>query len=132
MTMTGNHADIVAALGVYFDGFYEGDTGKLEQIFHPSCHLYGVTDGVLMDSDMEAVYARVNGRIKPSDRGDKREDGFLTLDQSGPDCAFAKVYIALGERMFTDYLTLILIDGRWQIITKTFTWVPREGVEPLA
>ena len=129
--MTGNHADISAALGVYFDGFYEGDTDKLKQIFPPACHLYAATGGDFMDSDMEAVYGRVVARIKPSDRGDKREDGILTIDQSGPECAFAKVYIALGEKMFTDYLTLIHLDGRWQIITKTFTWVARDEVEPL-
>ena len=81
---------------------------------------------------MTAVYGRVDSRIKPSVRGDKREDGFLTIDQSGPECAFAKVYIALGDMMFTDYLTLLHLDGRWQIITKTFTAVPREGVAPLA
>ena len=129
--MTGNHADIVAALGVYFDGFYEGDCSKLKQIFHPDCHLYSATEGAYVDSNMAAVYGRVESRIKPSERGDKREDGFLTIDQSGPECAFAKVYIALGEKMFTDYLTLIHLDGRWHIITKTFTWVPRDEVEPL-
>ena len=129
--MTGNHADITAALGVYFDGFYDADIDKLKQIFHPACHLYSATCGDFLDSDMEAVYARVGTRVNPSVRGDKREDGILTIDQSGPECAFAKVYIALGEKMFTDYLTLIHLDGRWQIITKTFTWVPRDGVEPL-
>jgi hypothetical protein len=130
--MTGNHAEIVAALGIYFDGFYEGDSDKLRQIFHPNCHLYAAPNDALVDSDMTAVYGRVDSRIKPSVRGDKREDGFLTIDQSGPECAFAKVYIALGDMMFTDYLTLLHLDGRWQIITKTFTAVPREGVAPLA
>ena len=129
--MTGNHADITNALGVYFDGFYEGDIDKLKQIFHPACHLYSARDGDFVDSDMVAVYGRVTARITPSVRGDKREDGILTIDQSGPECAFAKVYIALGEKIFTDYLTLIYLDGRWQIITKTFTWVSRDGVEPL-
>jgi len=129
--MTGDHAEIVGALGIYFDGFYEGDTEKLKQIFHPACHLYCANGETLMDSDMDAVYERVASRIKPSARGDLREDGILTVDQSGPDCAFAKVYIALGDRMFTDYLTLIPLNGRWQIITKTFTSVERSDVLPL-
>ena len=58
-------------------------------------------------------------------------DGIITIDQSGPECAFAKVMIALGENRYTDYLTLLKLDGRWQVIGKTFTAVPRPGVEPL-
>ena len=34
--------------------------------------------------------------------------------------AFARVNCAIGERYFTDLLTFVLIDGRWQIIAKVF------------
>jgi putative lumazine-binding protein len=129
--MSANHGEIVAALVPYFDGFYEGDIDKLKSIFHPACHLYSAPGGELMDSDMTAVYTRVGGRTRPSERGDTKEDDIITIDQSGEDCAFAKVMIALGENRFTDYLTLLKLDGRWQIIGKTFTAVPRPGVEPL-
>ncbi len=129
--MRNDHAEIVAALVPYFDGFYEGDTEKLKSIFHPSCHLYCATHSPMTDFDMETVYGRVAGRTKPSERGDPREDGIITIDQSAPECAFAKIYIALGNQMFTDYLTLLKTEGRWQIITKTFTYVEREGVAPL-
>ena len=85
----------------------------------------------MTDFDMEMVYGRVGNRNVPAERGDLREDGIISIDQSGPECAYAKVYIALGNQMFTDYLTLVNVDGRWQIITKTFTYVPRPEVEPL-
>jgi hypothetical protein len=85
----------------------------------------------MTDTDMEMVYGRVGNRNVPAERGDLREDGIVSIDQSGPECAYAKVYIALGNQMFTDYLTLVNVDGRWQIITKTFTYVPRPEVEPL-
>ena len=35
----------------------------------------------------------------------------------------AKVQIAFGDRFFTDHLSLLRIDGNWQIISKTFTYV---------
>ena len=129
--MSGNHAEVTAALTAYFDGFYEGDVDKLKSIFHPACHLYCAPDGELMDSDMEAVYGRVSSRTKPSERGDPKEDGILTIDQSGPECVFAKVMIALGENRYTDYLTLLKLDGCWQIVGKTFTGEPRPEVAPL-
>lgn len=129
--MSENHGEIAAALDVYFQGFYEGDVDKLKQIFHPACHLYSAPKGELVDSDMDAVYGRVGNRTKPSERGDPQEHAVITIDQSAPDCAFAKVMLALGENRFTDYLTLLKLDGRWQIVGKTFSAVPRPGVDPL-
>ena len=77
---------------------------------------------------MDAVYGRVGTRVKPSERGDEPVYGVLTVDQSGPECAFAKVHIALGDKHYTDYLTLLNIDGGWRIIGKTFTGVDRPEV----
>jgi hypothetical protein len=129
--MSGDLTEIAAVLETYFVGFYEGNVDKLKSVFNPACHLYSAAVTPMMDSDMEAVYDRVNNRVRPSVRGDARDDGILTIDQSAPECAFAKVYICLGDQHFTDYLTLLKIDGTWSIITKTFTAQPREGVLPL-
>ncbi len=126
--MESAHSEIVSALDAYFEGFHEGDIDKLKTIFHPNCHLYGAIDGKLADSDMDAVYGRVGTRVKPSERGDEPVYGVLTVDQSGPECAFAKVHIALGDKHYTDYLTLLNIDGGWRIIGKTFTGVDRPEV----
>jgi len=129
--MSGDHAEISAFLGDYFDGFYEGSVDKLKSVFNPACHLYTATVSPMMDSTMDQVYDRVANRTVPSERGDPKEDGILMIDQSGPECAFAKVYIALGDKLFTDYLTMFKIDGQWSIITKTFTAEDRAGVAPL-
>jgi hypothetical protein len=129
--MSGSHGEIEAALTAYFDGFYEGDTDKLKSIFHPACHLYSESNGALSDLDMPAVYARAENRTKPSERRDPKEDSVIAIDQSGPQSAFAKVMIALGDNRYTDYLTLLKLEGRWRIVGKTFTSVPRPEVEPL-
>jgi hypothetical protein len=124
--MDRSFGEIAEALGAYFDGFYEGDVDKLKRIFHPSAHLYSATEGPLQDDPMEAVYARVRGRTPPSAQRQKRVDRILTIDRSGPEAALAKVQLAIGARLFTDYLTLLRIDGRWQIIAKAYSWVPIE------
>lgn len=116
--------EIAQALETYFDGFYEGDVGKLERIFHPAAHLYTAADGPLQDDPMDAVYARVRKRTPPASLRQKRADRILSIDRSGPEAALAKVQLAIGEKLFTDYLTLLRIDGRWQIISKTYTYVP--------
>ena len=35
----------------------------------------------------------------------------------------AKVQLAFGDRFFTDYLSLLRVDGQWRIVSKTFTYV---------
>jgi len=129
--MSADLTEIAALLETYFVGFYEGDVDKLKSVFNPACHLYSAAVTPMMDSDMEAVYGRVNNRVRPSVRGDARDDGILTIDQSAPECAFAKVYICLGDQHFTDYLSIIKVENKWSIISKTFTSQPREGVLPL-
>ena len=122
--MDHSYDEIVTALGAYFDGFYEGDIDTLKQIFHPACHLYSAADGALQDDAMAAVYARVAARTPPAETRQKRQDRILAIDKSGPEAALVKLQIVIGAKLFTDYLSLLEIDGAWRIISKTYTYVP--------
>lgn len=123
--MSSAYAEIAEALENYFSGFYEGDVETLEKIFHPSAHLYAATEGPLTDRDMEQVYEGVRSRQSSASRGFERFDRLLSIDQSGPEAAIAKVQIALGDQLYTDFLNLLKLDGRWQIISKVYTGEPR-------
>ena len=123
--MSSAYAEIAEALENYFSGFYEGDVETLEKIFHPSAHLYAATAGPLTDRDMEQVYEGVRSRQSSASRGFERFDRILSIDQSGPEAAVAKVQIALGDQLYTDFLNLLKLDGRWQIISKVYTGEPR-------
>ena len=39
---------------------------------------------------------------------------------AGPVTAFAKVECAIPPKHFTDFLTLVKFEGRWQIVAKVF------------
>lgn len=122
--MDSSYNEISNALQAYFDGFYDSDVATLKRIFHPNAHLYSAADGPLVDDDMDAVYARVEARTAPSSLGQPRMDKILSIDKSGPESALAKVQIAIGDRFYTDYLTMLKVDGDWRIISKTWTYVP--------
>jgi 4-oxalocrotonate tautomerase len=126
--MTNQYAEIAQALQLYFDGFYDGDVARLRRIFHPACHLSHANDGKLAHDDMETVYARVAGRASPAKNGEARRDVILGIDLSSPTSALARVQIAIGPRLFTDYLNLLKIDGEWRIIAKVFSWVDLPAV----
>jgi len=114
-------------LQVYFDGLYEGDTAKLGQAFHPASHLYSVgADGKAADFPRSDWFKMVESRKSAKDSGSERRDRIVSIDFSGPGTAFAKVECQIPPRYFTDYLTLLKADGRWQVISKSFHTVTKD------
>ena len=69
----------------------------------------------------------VEGRPSASPRAARGADRIVSIDFSGPATAFAKVECQIPPRYFTDYLTLLKVDGRWQVIAKAFHTVTKEG-----
>lgn len=124
--MDPRFAEITTALADYFDGLYEGDLDKLRRVFHPNAHLYSATDGPLTDLPLEDYMALVGGREAPASRDAPRYDRIVSIDLSGPCSALAKVELAIPPRYFTDFLTLLKLDGRWRIISKTYHYMVHE------
>lgn len=111
---------IVTVLQRYFDGLYRSDTGILKQVFHPKALYATATDGSLLELDMDRYFPIVDKRPSPASRGEERADRILSIEFAGPVTALAKVQCAIGEKAFTDLLSLVFVDGRWQIIAKVF------------
>ena len=125
--MSTDAAEIEKVLQVYFDGLYEGDTKKLGQAFHTASHLYSVgADGKAADLPRADWFKSVESRPSGKSKGSERRDRIVSIDFSGPATAFAKVECQLPPRYFTDYLTLLKADGRWQVISKAFHAVTKE------
>jgi hypothetical protein len=129
--MDERYAAVVAVLQTYFDGLYHSDTGRLGQVFHPRAHYVtataGATDGPgPLQLTMEEYFPIVAARPSPAGRGETRHDRIVSLEFAGPVTAFARVECAIGPKFFTDFLTLIFVGGRWQIIAKVFHYDLRE------
>ena len=116
-------AEIAQSLIDYFDGIYEGDTTKLERVFHPDGRLNCVTDGDMVAMTKAEYMDLVKGRPSPASTGANRYDRVISIDTAGPGAAIAKVECAVPPKYFTDLLTLIKLDGQWRIINKTFHYV---------
>ncbi len=117
------YPEIAAALVDYFDGIYEGDTAKLRSVFHSAAHLYSATEGEVVDLPLDGYMELVAGREPPAASNAPRYDRVISIDQSGPNSALAKVELGIPPKYFTDYLTLLKTDGRWQIISKTYHFI---------
>jgi hypothetical protein len=121
--MMGTSADFQAVaevLGVYFDGLHDSDTRALAQVFHPKAQYVCVTDGTLLYRDMAEYFPVVDARPSPASRAEVRRDEIVAIEFAGPVTARAVVRCAIAPRLFTDFLTLIKLEGRWQVISKVF------------
>jgi hypothetical protein len=113
-------AAVVALLHEYFDGLHHSDTQRLRRVFHPQAIYATASDGTPLILRMEEYFALVDRRPSPASRGDGRTDRIVSIDFVGPVTALAKVQCSIAPKHFTDLLTLIHADGRWQIIAKVF------------
>lgn len=122
--MDERYAAMAAVLQDYFDGLYNCDTELLARVFHPQARYACATDsasgGELVHLGMEEYLPIVRGRVSPASRNETRRDRIVSIEFAGPVTALARVNCAIGPKYFTDLLTFIHVEGRWQIISKVF------------
>ena len=121
MTGTDDLKIIEGVVQSYLDGLYEGDAGKIASVFHPTSALTTVTDdGELNITLRDKWLEKVRARSSPKQQGLPRHDHVLTIDVVSPTMAYVKLKCAIPPRFFTDQLSLLKIDGRWQVAQKIF------------
>jgi hypothetical protein len=118
--MDARYQALTAVLSDYFDGLYHSDTVRLARVFHPDAQYVCATDGTLLHLGMKEYFPIVDKRPSPASRNEARADQIVSIEFAGPVTALARVNCAIGERFFTDLLTFVFVDGRWQIIAKVF------------
>jgi hypothetical protein len=127
MTGSDDVKNIEGVIQCYLDGLYESDAGKIASAFHPTSALTSVTaDGELVITPRDKWLDNVRARPSPKQRGLPRHDRVLTIDLASPTMAYVKLNCAIPPRFFTDQLSLLKIDGRWQIAQKVFMTEMRE------
>ena len=111
---------IKAAAQTYLDGLYEGDADKLASVFHPTSALTWEENGVLTPLPRDQWLEAVRNRPSAKARGLARHDEILQIDQASATMAFVKLKCAIPPRFFTDYLSFLKVEDRWQIAQKVF------------
>lgn len=112
---------VEATVRTYLDGLYEGDAEKLAHVFHPTSALTTARDdGAIQIVTRDAWLDAVRTRPAPQAAGMQRDDHILTIDLVGPTLALVKVKCQMPPRYFTDLLSLLKVESRWQIVQKVF------------
>lgn len=110
------------ALEHYFRGHATGQGEHFRKIFHADSKLFAVRDGKYWQLTSEEYIARAAG--KPAADEAQRKRNIESVDITG-NAAIAKIVLDYPQVKFTDYMSLLKIDGEWKIINKTFYAEPK-------
>jgi Putative lumazine-binding len=110
-------AAVRAAIEHYFRGHATGQGEHFRKVFHPDSRLFAVRDGKFWTLTSEEYAARAPG--KPAADEAQRKRWVERVDISG-NAAVAKVVLDYPAVRFTDYMSMLKIDGEWKIVNKTF------------
>ena len=119
---------VSALIDDYFEGLYRSDSAILRKVFHPSALYACASSGTLLTLTMGAYFEVIDQRPSPASRGDLRTDRIVSIEFAGPVTALARLTCSILPKHYTDLLTLVHVDGRWQVIAKVFHF--EEGFTP--
>ena len=102
----------------YIDGTANGEPDRVNKAFHSALNLYHVNKDSLVTWGGQGYI----NNIKPG-RKSNRIGRVVSVDYEN-DAAMAKIEILMParKRIYTDYLLLLKVEGRWKIIHKSFTF----------
>lgn len=107
----------------YIKAHATGDGEFMRKAFHTEAKVMFFSNDKFNQWSSEEFAARFTG--KPADDESKRKRSFEIIDVAG-NAAIAKVVLDYPTVKFTDYMTLLKIDGEWKIINKTFSSEAKE------
>lgn len=106
----------------YFQGHATGNGEHFRKAFYPDAKLFFIRDGKLTQWTSEEYIARASGKPAPDEAQRKRR--IDSIDVSG-NAAIVRVTLDYPSVVFTDYMSMLKIDGQWKIVNKTFYAKPR-------
>lgn len=119
---TSADAAVRQPLELYLKGHATGNGDFWRQAFHPSARIEGMRDGKLVSRSLDEFVAVATG--KPADDEAQRKRRIVSVDVTD-DAASAKIELDYPKVRFTDYFTLLKVDGTWKIMSKVYKGEPK-------
>jgi len=127
LAQESEEAAVRAAIEHYFQGHATGQGEHYRKVFHPDAKLFFIRDGKLTQWTSEEYISRASGKPAPDEAQRKRR--IDSIDIVG-NAAFVKLTLDYPAVVFTDYMSMLKIDGQWKIVNKTFHSQPRTPAKP--
>jgi 4-oxalocrotonate tautomerase len=117
-------AEIEQVIQEYLEGLYHCDTARLARVFHPAALYATAAGGEVLMLNMPEYFRIVAQRDLPARTGDARKERIVSVDLAGPETALVKLECRFFQKDYVDFLTLLRVDARWQIVAKVFRYEP--------
>ncbi|WP_109300968.1 nuclear transport factor 2 family protein [Aquimarina sp. AU474] len=103
----------------YIEGTSNGEPDRIKRAFHKDLHLYSIAN----DSLRSLSGQKYIGYFKKGQKHD-RIGKIVSIDIVN-DAAMAKVEIDFPskKRLYTDFMMLLKVNGKWKIIHKSYTFI---------
>lgn len=118
---------IVSLVETYFEGLYQADEAILSPLFHSDARYVNTVENDYQSRSIEDYLSIVSKRVSPAKTFSPRDEQIISIEHDGKNMAFVKLSMLMMGRRYLDYLTLIYVNKRWQIISKTFSYKMLEG-----
>lgn len=115
-------AGVRAAIEHYLQGHATGQGEHFRKAFHADAKLFFIREGKLTQWTAEEYISRASGKPAPDEAQRKRRVD--SIDITG-DAAVVKLTLDYPNVVFTDYMSMLKVDGQWKIMNKTFHAKPR-------
>ncbi|MEJ7623541.1 MAG: nuclear transport factor 2 family protein [Pyrinomonadaceae bacterium] len=106
----------------YLTGHATGDGEYFRKAFHTEGNMVFIREGKYMTRSFAEYIAGASG--KPAADEAARKRWIESVDIAG-NAAFAKIILDYPAVKFTDYMSLLKINGEWKIINKSFYAEPK-------
>lgn len=120
--LTSQHVAALEPIENYLKGHITGKAEYMRKAFHADARIVSFRDGVLHSLSVDEFSARFQGQPAPDEAQRKR---FIAQFDVVGNAGTAKVVLQYPGVTFTDYMTLLEIDGVWKIANKTFSAAPQ-------
>ena len=113
-----DRTEVRRLINLYIEGAGKGDGDKLNEAFHASAHWFGTVGGVDYALDKKSFVDLMVSQ--PGDAGALVAEIVDVQIDGSAATATVKETGFWGTLAFTDFFQLAMLDGRWQITSKTF------------
>jgi len=102
----------------YFEGYQKAEAELIKKSFHKDVKLLSSSDGILEITLLDDWLKNLDERKKAGDyrRGELKIE---SINQTA-EAAAVKLKIRFHETEFTDYLSLLKLEGNWIIVGKIY------------
>jgi len=112
-----DYEDVLAAMQGYVNGLKTGNVAELKKTFHQDAIMYGHLGDDLSQGSIDNLYTYVEKfGAAPNIRTN------LTVLHKTPTTAIVRIEMEhdAADEDFTDYHSLIKINGEWKVVAKLF------------